>query len=202
MDGLLFYWLFWFGWIITTFFYRKTHPDRLLLSAWILAAITLSTVSINIMGFEIHGTGIFIILSVYIWSAQLSAKKLLYFMLTSFIVMLTSVCFLLFELFDPIWILIKRDWLLAILVACVVVLLHSDKKQRLLVVLLGMIQGEILYAFILTRYSFSYPIASLYALDPLALAAAVLIGWNTLEFVISYVEKNLHSIEKEKEKLT
>lgn len=202
MDGLLFYWLFWYGWIITTFFYPKTHPDRLLFSAWILAAIALSTSSITIMGYEINGTGLFIVLSVYIWAAQLSAKRLLYFMLSSFILMLTSVCFLLFELFDPIWILIERDWLLAILVACVAVLLHSDKQKRILVMLLGMVQGEILFSFILMRYSFSYPIASLYALDALALAAALLVGWNTLEFVVGYFEKNMHSIEKEKEKLT
>ncbi|WP_338451782.1 hypothetical protein R4Z09_07905 [Niallia oryzisoli] len=202
MDGFLFYWLFWFGWIITTFFYPKTHPIRLLLSAWILTAIALSTTSITLWGFEINGTGIFIAVSVYISAAQLTAKKLIYFMLSSFIVMLTSVCFLLFELFDPIWILIKRDWLLAILVSCIALLLYSDKKQRILVMLLGMIQGEILYSFILTRYSFSYPVASLYALDPLALAAAILVCWNTLEFFVSYFEKNLHSIEKEKEKLT
>jgi len=202
MDGLLFYWLFWCGWIITTFFYPKTHPDRLLFSVWILTAIILSTASITILGYEINGTGLFIVLSIYIWAAHLPTKKLLYFFVSSFILMLTSVCFLLFELFDPIWIVIKREWLLAILVACVAILLHSDKHQRILAVLLGMVQSDILYSFILKGYSFSYPIAELYALDALALAAALLVGWNTLEFVVSYFERNMHSIEKEKQKLT
>ena len=36
MEGILFYWLFWIGWIMTTFFYPKKHPDRLKVSAWIL----------------------------------------------------------------------------------------------------------------------------------------------------------------------
>ncbi|WP_071395604.1 YphA family membrane protein [Bacillus tuaregi] len=202
MDGLMFYWLFWFGWIITTFFYPRIHPDRLLLSVWILVAITLSTASTVLFDFSISGTGVFILLSIYIWASRLPAKKLLYFMLSSFIIMLTTVCFLLFELFDPIWILIKRDWLLAILTACVAVLLHSDKKQRLLLLLLGMIQGEILYSFILKKYSFSFQVADLYSLDALALAAVLTVGWNTIEMVVSYFEKNLHSIEKEKEKLT
>lgn len=112
LDGLLFYWLFWAGWIMTTFFYPKTHSDRLTISAWLLGAITLSTITFSLFSIEWSGTGAFILLTIFVYGAGLPMKKLLYFMITSFIVMLANVSFLLFELFDPVWILIEREWTL------------------------------------------------------------------------------------------
>src|SRR4051794_11876278 len=202
VDGLLFYWFFWIGWIVTTFFFPKSHPDRLIISAWILVVILLSTTTLNLVVFEMSAAGLFIILTMYLYVAALQITKLLYFFLSSFILMLTTVCFLLFELFDPIWVWIEREWLLAILVTTIVVLLHSDKKKRILVMMLGMVQGELFYSLILVKYSFSYPVATLYSLDAMALASAFLIVWNGFEFIAGYFEKYLHSTEKEKQKLT
>ncbi|MCQ6273865.1 hypothetical protein JMM81_02590 [Bacillus sp. V3B] len=202
MDGLLFYWFFWLGWIVTTFFYPKTHPERLIVSAWILVVILLSTTTLNVVVFEMSAAGLFIILTMYLYAATLQIKKLLYFFLSSFILMLTTVCFLLFELFDPIWVWIEREWLLAILVTIIVVLLQSDKKQRILIMLLGMIQGELFYSLILMKYSFSNPVATLYSLDAVAGASAFLVAWNGFEWMARYFEKYLYSIEKEKQKLT
>jgi len=201
MVGLLFYWLFWIGWILTTFFYPKTHPDRLKVSAWILVTILLSAISLKLNEFELSGSGAFILLTVYVYVSYLEKKKGLYFLLTSFILMLTTVCFLLFEVFDPVWILIKREWLLSILVTYVAVFLHSDKKQRILAMMLGMIQGEILYALILIKYSFIHPVAALASLDVVALASAILITWNSLELMTSYFSRHWNTVEKEKQKL-
>jgi hypothetical protein len=202
VDGLLFYWFLWLGWIVTTFFYPKTHPDRLMVSAWILVVILLSSTTLHVVVFEMSAAGLFIILTTYLYAATLQTKRLLYFFLSSFILMLTTVCFLLFELFDPIWVWLEREWLLAILVTTITVLLQSDKKQRLLVLLLGMIQGELFYSLILMKYSFLYPVATLYSLDAVALASAILMAWNGFELMAKYFEKYLHSTEKEKQKLT
>lgn len=201
------------GWIIIllvslvgldcdNFFYPKTHPDRLMVSAWILVVILLSTTTLHVVVFEMSAAGLFIILTTYLYAATLQTKRLLYFFLSSFILMLTTVCFLLFELFDPIWVWLEREWLLAILVTTITVLLQSDKKQRILVMLLGMIQGELFYSLILMKYSFLYPVATLYSLDAVASASAILMAWNGFELMAKYFEKYLHSTEKEKEKLT
>ena len=61
MEGFLFYWLFWIGWIVTTFFYPKKHPDRLKISAWILVSILSSDVFLQVDGFEVSGSGVFIL---------------------------------------------------------------------------------------------------------------------------------------------
>ena len=77
-----------------------------------------------------NGAGLFIIVTIYLYIAQLNRKRLLYFLLSAFILMLLTVCFLFFELFDPVWILIDREWLLAIFVIYGALLLHSDKNAR------------------------------------------------------------------------
>lgn len=68
--------------------------------------------------------------------------------------------------------------------------------------LLGIIQGELFYSLILVKYSFVYPVATLYSLDAVALASAFLIAWNGFEWITGYFERYLHSTEKEKQKLT
>ena len=116
MEGLLFYWLFWMCWILTTFFYPKCHPDRLKFSAWILVTIILSTMHINLYGFELSVSGLFILFTSYLYIVQFEKKQILYILLTSFIIMIMYVCFLLFELFDPVWVIMKREWMLSLLI--------------------------------------------------------------------------------------
>ncbi len=200
MEGLIFYWLFWLCWVVTTFFYPKNHPYRLPVSAWILGTIILSDVSLAFLGLEWNGAGLFIIVTIYLYIAQLNRKRVLYFLLSAFILMLLTVCFLFFELFDPVWILIDREWLLAIFVVYGTLLLHSDKNARLLSLLFGMVHGEIFYAFILKRFSFTYSISSLAFLDALAIAATIILVWNGMELFTAHFNKYFQSVEKEKQK--
>ncbi|MBB6444714.1 YphA family membrane protein [Bacillus benzoevorans] len=200
MDGLLFYWIFWLGWVITTFFYRRDHPHRLTVSAWILGAVILASVTFNILGLQWNGAGLFFIVTVYLYIAGLQSKQALYFLLSSFILMVLTVSFLLFELFDPVWIIIERKWLLAVLVVYGTLLLHSDKNKRILSLLFGMVHGEIFYAYILKKFTFSYPISSPAFLDALALACVLVLTWNSLELITAFFNKYFQSVEKGKQK--
>jgi len=202
VEGLLFYWILWVGWIIITFFYPKNHPDRLNYAAWLLISILLSTTSVPLGLFEITGTGFFMMVTSYIYFSRLKKKKRLYFLLSTFILMLVTVCFLLYELFDPVWLFMKREWLLAIILTCVTLLLLHDQKQRMIAIILGFIHGEIFYSLILAEYSFTYPVATLYSLDSFALTLSLLFGWNLFEQMASYFDKQFHSEEKEKQKLS
>ncbi len=200
MEGFLFYWLFWIGWIVTTFFYPKKHPDRLKVSAWILISIVLSTVFLQVDGFEVSGSGAFILLSVYMYIVQFKKKQILYLLLTSFIIMIAYVCFLLFELFDPIWIIVSREWLLSLMITYVAIFLHSDKKQRIVTMLIGTIQGEIFYALIIRKFSFLYPTATLAFLDVLALTLILTLTWSGLENFAKYFDKYFQADKTERQK--
>lgn len=200
MEGILFYWFCWIGWVILTFIYPKKHPLRLPLAVWLLAAMVFANCSLTFFALEWNGTGLFIIVTIYLYIARLHWKQILYFLLTAFILMLVTVCFLFFELYDPVWIIIDRNWLLAGFAVYVVLLLHSDHFVRLLALLFGMVHGEIFYAFILKQFSFSYPVSSLVFLDALALACFMVVLWNGLEVLTAYFNKYLLTVEKEKHK--
>jgi hypothetical protein len=200
MEGLLFYLLFWIGWIITTFFYPKTHPDRLKLSVWFLVTILFSTFNFNLFEFTLSGSGAFILFTAYLSIVQFEKKQILYLLLTSFIIVIAYVCFLLFELFDPIWIIMKREWMLSLLISYLAIFLHSEKKQRILVILIGMIQGDMFYAQIIRKYSFHYPSVTLSFLDALALTFAIILVWNGFEMIAKYYDKYFQTEEMEKPK--
>jgi hypothetical protein len=202
VDGLIFFWIFWMGWVVTTFFYPKNHPDRKRLAAWLLISIILSSFSFPFGLVEISGTGVFMIGTAYLFVSRLPIYQLLYLLLSSFILMLVTVCFLLYELFDPIWLFMRRDWLLAIILTCVTLLLLQNRRQRIIAMIVGFIHGELFFSFILTNYSFSYPTATLSSLDSIALTLSFLICWNLFEVVASSFDRNFDSIEKEKQKLS
>ena len=96
----------------------------------------------------------------------------------------------------------RRDWLLAIILTCVTLLLLKNRKQRIMAIIVGSIHGELFFSSILTNYSFSYPTATLSSLDSIALTLSMLICWNLFEGVASSFDKYFHSIEKEKQKLS
>ncbi len=202
MEGLLFYWLYWIGWVIATFFYPKEDRDRLKLSAWLLISIMLSVTSVPLGLIEISGTGLFMLLTAYLSVSQVNLKQLLYILLSTFILMLVTVCFLLYELFDPVWLMMRREWLFAIILTCITLLLVQNKRQRMFVMLMGSIQGEVFYSLLVAKYSFSYSAATLFSLDYYALTLTLIIGWNSLEMAVNYFDKQVQSIEKEKQKQT
>src|SRR5690606_32574001 len=159
-EGIMFYWIAWTFWVITTFFMKKEDSLRLGFSLWLLALIILSPYSVPVFDFEISIAGIFLGCSIFGFGARIKGKKLLYLFICSFIIMLAYVCFHLFALFDPVWLVFPRNWMLAAVLVFTSLILQENKVSRILIILLGALQGEVLYALILSKYSFPYLIAS------------------------------------------
>ena len=64
-----------------------------------------------------------------------------------------------------------------------------------------MVHGEIFYAFILKKFTFSYPVSSPAFLDALSLACVLVLAWNSLELITAFFNKYFQSVEKEKQKI-
>lgn len=200
MEGLLFYWFTWIFWVIATFFLKKNSFLRLSLSFWLLLLIILSPYSFVLSNYEISYASILLVFSLLIFISQIRGFKAAYVLLCSFIVMLAYVCFHLFEFFDPVWVILPRSWMLSFVLISLSLLLHSNKIYRILVILLGSIQGEFLYAFILNKYSFPHIIGSYVYLDSLSLSTALLACWSGFEYLAAFYEKHINQLEKEKGK--
>ena len=73
----------------------------------------------------------------------------LYSLLSALIIAMLYTSFHLLEIYDPIWIVVDRVFLLSSALVYASVLLHGDRILRLCSLYVGMLQGESLVTFIL-----------------------------------------------------
>ncbi|WP_042457871.1 YphA family membrane protein [Neobacillus dielmonensis] len=200
MDGYMFYWIFWLFWVYLTFIVNKQNPYRFKLSALILVTIIVSNSYLTIGQNKVFIGGIFLLVFAYWEISKQKLSAIIYLSICSLILSISYITFQLFEIFDPIWILFKREWMLAIIIGYLSMLLQKTLKRRLLMVVCGMMQGEIFYAYIVNRLEFPYEIGSFDYLNVLSLTALLLSGWNLLEHSGSVLQQLFHLQEKAKQK--
>jgi hypothetical protein len=200
LDGAMFYWVCWLYWVFLTFILDKKNPYRFRLSAFILTFIILANYHFTFGGFDLYTGGLFLLFISYAFTYKEKIKTLSYFFICSFIVTIAYVTFHLFEIFDPVWIIFNKDWMMGILICYLSILLQKGLKGRLLMVASGTMQGEILYAYILKKFDFPYPIGTLTYLDAFALTSILLVGWSLLENAGIYFENNFTLNQKGKQK--
>lgn len=200
MEGSIFYWICWSFWVYLTFFLKKQNPYRLKLAAAILLVIILSTSHFKLGNIEIYASGVFILSLTFIMISKEKLRAIIYFFICSYIMGIAYVTFHLFEIFDPIWIIIKKEWMMGILLGYLAIILQKSLRGRLLIVINGTMQGEFLYAFILNKYHFPYSIGALAYLDVCALISFLLVGWSFFENAGAIFQNHFNFTEKAKQK--
>jgi hypothetical protein len=200
LEGAIFYWVCWAFWIYFTFILDKQNPYRLKLAVIVLIVLILSNVKFAVGSFEIQASGLFILVISYLFLSQEKRGAIIYFFICSFIVSIAYVTFHLFEIFDPIWIIFKKEWMMGIVLWYLAILLQKTLKGRLVIIFAGAMQGEILYAFILNKFQFPYLIGALGYLDVSVLTALLLVGWSALENAGTLLQNHFHFFEKAKQK--
>lgn len=183
MEGALFYWFSWLGWVWSTFLMSKQNEYRLNIAIGLLLLIITSPYKLEILGIEVYLTAIVLMIFLLIATAKLRNRTFFIVFVTSFIIMIGYVSFLLFELFDPVWVIFDRKWMIAfggILMASV---LQSERRLQVLTLGFGLLQGDILFSFIMKRLTFPYQVASPAFLDIVSLAAMILGLWVSFHYV-------------------
>jgi hypothetical protein len=200
MEGSMFYWILWVFWIYVTFFMNKQNLYRSKLGSVILVLIILSNVHFKIMSFEFYASGLFILLLSYIILGKKKLGSLLYAFICSFIVTIAYVTFNLFVIYDPVWVIFQKEWMMGICFSCLAIFLQTSLKDRLLIIVSGTMQGEILYAIYLSKFEFSYPIGTIAYLDVFSLITILLVSWSILENAGTFFQNHFHFLEKGKQK--
>ncbi|MDR6998560.1 hypothetical protein [Neobacillus niacini] len=200
MEGSMFYWICWSFWVYLTFFLNKQNPYRFKLAASILIVIILSTIHFGIGNTEVYASGLFIFILTFISYSKEKLRAIIYFFICSYIVGIAYVTFHLFEIFDPVWIIIKKEWMMGILLGYLAILLQKTLRGRLLIVLNGTMQGEFLYALILSKYHFPYSIGAYAYLDVCALISFLLVGWSFFENAGTIFQNHFNYTGKAKQK--
>ena len=198
MEGIFFYWIAWMVWVYSTFMLKKSN-FRLSVSIIVLVLIIVSPYSIYLGIFEINVT---IIAFLIICSALLVKKTTIqkvYLLVCTLTITIAYVSFLLFELFDPVWLFIDRKWMLAFILVYLASMLIKDRKIRVICVVLGASQGELLYGFILSHFRFEYVIGSMGYLDVTAISSAIIVLWLGVENLAQYFDIYFNKTSKEKQ---
>jgi hypothetical protein len=200
MEGAMFYWICWSFWVYLTFILEKHHPYRLKLSVFVLLLIISSNFHFTFVEVEFYASGFYLLILSYAVISQEKIGAIFYYFICSFIVSMAYVTFHLFEIFDPIWIIFKKEWMMGICFGYLAILLQKTLKGRLLIILAGTMQGEFLYAYFLSKYQFPYTIGAFAYLDVCALISALLVGWSIFENAGVFLQNHLHFLEKGKQK--
>jgi hypothetical protein len=201
MEGLYFYWLAWIGWVWTTFFMSKDNPLRFRWTVALLAVIFTAPFKVDVLFLEVHLSAVATAFFIFSETRRKKTKSLLYLVLSSFIIMLAYTSFLLFELFDPVWVLFDRKIMLGAAGFFLTVLLHKDRQDRFFALITGFLQGDLLYSAILWKFNFPYVAASLAFMDILFISLGVLLAWSTFEAMVAVMSgSTINHVEGEEQK--
>lgn len=187
MEGVYFYFFSWLGWIFVTFFMKK-NTMRLVCATVLLFTIMISQTVITFGEFRIWIGAFFLLFIGIIGISRLSMWTKLYYAVCSTIVGMVYAIVYLIELYDPIWIIINHTWFLSILLAYISYVLIRLPAERIFVLCMGAVQGEILITAVLKPYGFHNEFGSLLFLDAIACAVFLLCGLSAILKGIAFIE--------------
>jgi hypothetical protein len=197
MEGVLFYWISWMAWVCSTFLMKK-NKERLFLSILFLVTIILSPYYVGVGDIKINNS-IFPILFFCAKEISKRPKKQVFYMLICILTISLAYCsFLMFELYDPVWLFFNRNLMLGAALIYVTLMLLKDFRLRLVGLLVGAIQGDILYGIIINNVNFSYEIGSFVFLDVIAISFCFIFVWSSLELLLHHVDVLVQKNTKEK----
>ena len=142
------------------FLYEK-DSIRWKISACILIFIICSPLHVTIASFTVSVNALLLSVVAFIGIALYSIWKKLYTLLSALIIAMLYTSFHLLEVYDPIWIVVDRLFLLSSALVYAAVLLHEDRILRLCSLYIGMLQGELFVTIIFRKLHFPYDYGSL-----------------------------------------
>jgi hypothetical protein len=197
-EGLFFYFLSWVSWIVVVFFFPKSK-HRTQISIALLLIIAGSNSYFYILQFKVNLAFIFLAAAALILLTASLRKNYFLHYFSICTISLAYVCFRLFEIYDPVWILFNRIWMLSFVLLYLALLLFKTKQERFVFLLTGAVQGEIINGWILNSV-FSYPVVGGFDfLSVLALSLAGLSVWIMFETITIYLDSFIQKRVKEKQ---
>ncbi|MBL4954124.1 hypothetical protein JK635_18315 [Neobacillus sp. YIM B02564] len=200
LEGAMFYWIFWIFWVYVTFMMEKSNQYRLKLAAIILIVIILSNSHLFLGRFEITWSGILLLLFSYFFIANEKFTAIIYYSICALIISIAYVSFHLFEIFDPIWVILKKEWLISIGMCFLTIILQKKLHGRIVIAVSGTMQGEFLTAFVLNKLHIPYSVGGFAYLDVCSLTSVLLVCWSLLENLGAFLQNQLQLYEKAKQK--
>ncbi len=195
LDGILFYWLGWIFWVITTFFMQK-GKNRTTLTFFILLIIALSLMKFTILGYEI-GLSFFVLICGSFFLLVKQNRKLYTLFVITFIGF-SYTGLRLWEVVSPVWVIIPRVYLYAAIIILLTLFFSRNYVQCFLIGCLSISLGEVVYVLLVDRIGWDLPIGDSGIMDLLFLhVSSVLILYIWKEIKLKF-EDILQQVELQK----
>ncbi|MFS1518146.1 hypothetical protein V1503_17090 [Bacillus sp. SCS-151] len=198
MEGQFFYWFFWSLWVIATFCLNKS-TKRLMIAIVALLTIILSVSTLKNDSMSVSYSYVMLLVVCYAVISKKRWNQQIYTFISMITITFAYVSFHLFELFDPVWVLFDRKWMLTIPLVYVTFMLAKNAKDRVVLFVTGLCHGELLYFIILQRFNFYYEIGSLNFLDVVSIGLFLIMSWAAFEYFTKYFDLLIHKNIKEKQ---
>ena len=201
MDGIFTYWILWMAWVCVMFFVPKAVPVRFSLLFHLLAVMVLCRYKLMIYSFSVQLSGLYLFGLMCMWLRKYSLLKTVGIILNCFLLAIAYASFQLFALLDPIWVMMKPVYLQCIFMNYLIFLLVKDWKLRLMVLMVGMIVGDLVYGGLLTYQLLPYVSLSFAWHDVTAMVIITQLLWSFVEYVskLFYRQTQMHFLLKEKQ---
>lgn len=174
MNGLIFLWLMWAGWIVSTFLLSKKNSWRLRGAAAALILIISFPYGIGLPGQHAGLTAVLIFLFSMLLIRKYSLIEKLFLFISSFIIGLSYSSFKLLSFYDPIIMVFDEKLMVTAILLVISYLLYSDAEQlkkRLLALVIGLIIGEFLTGVVFLQNELPYAAGGHFFLDLISIIA-------------------------------
>ncbi|OZM57260.1 hypothetical protein CIB95_07290 [Lottiidibacillus patelloidae] len=189
IDGILFLWLAWIIWVVATFLFRRSK-ERYLITVVALLSIIFSHTYVELPYLTINIAMLFLMLLGCYIVAKSTILQRCYLFIVSSILMMAYVAILAIHLFDPVWFLLNKKFVIVILCSFILLLLCRDMKQGLAVLFIGVNVGDIIFSLVIYNIhlvTFQQP---LFALDVISLSITFTYIFNTYFNTVSSIQKS------------
>ncbi|WP_456274216.1 YphA family membrane protein [Bacillus sp. AK031] len=195
MDGLLYLWLMWAGWIIGTFLLSKKSPWRLRVSATTLILIVSFPYGIDFFDFQAGTAAVLVFIISLLFAKEFSLAEKLYLFICSLIIAASYSSFILLSFYDPVILVVDKKIMVTVILLTLSYLLYSGKKafkKRILAVIAGMVLGEFMSGTVFLQTGLPYLIGGHLFLDVLSI---IVVSGGVLHLLQSIYVSQSHLIK-------
>jgi hypothetical protein len=176
MNGLIYLWLMWAGWIASTFLLSKKNPWRFKIAAASLILIISFPYGISIVNIQAGVSAVVVFIISLLFAKDFSLAEKLYLFISSFIIAASYSSFILLSLYDPVILVVDEKTMVTVILLVLSFLLYSDKnavKKRLLAIIFGMILGQFMSGTVFIQTGLPYEIGGHLFLDVLTITVVL-----------------------------
>ncbi|HZH60597.1 MAG TPA: hypothetical protein VEY70_13675 [Metabacillus sp.] len=195
MEGIIFYWIMWLAWIVTTFMMDK-KKNRLKISIFILVSILLSKWLLVVSTYSINVTLLLFLFLGYYLAVNEKKFKVVSFYLISLTITFAYAGIMLFRIYDPVWFIIDFRFIISGIISVLAIYLGRTTVQQFSLYLIAICQGEFLYWIVLGQFHEVITFGTAAFLDMLSIGCFMIYLWLVIQQLIIVIENTILKLQK------